>query len=102
LKQSLSEKLIDESQNTKSYDFFSLRQLFIEYAPKCLTYSEKCNKLNDCLEEFPKMNWNEVAHVQVVSSHTDENLKIANEFEEANFDVISEGSETEDEEYNID
>ena len=45
LKQSLSEKLIDEKVNSKSYDFFSMKQLFMEIGPKCITYSPILNKL---------------------------------------------------------
>ena len=67
-----------------------MRQLFIEIAPKCLTYSPQNNKIEDCRQKFPEHNWNEVVHVQVIETHNDKNMKIANEFEDANFENASE------------
>lgn len=78
-----------------------MRQLFIEIAPKCLTYGAQNNMIQECRVKFPENNWNEVVHVQVIETHNDPNMKIANEFEDADFENGSD-DETEDEEFNID
>lgn len=80
LKQSLSEKLIDEQNNTNSFDFCSLKQLFMEIAPKCLTYSPSENQLECCQKNLDHIDWSETLFVKIIESHQRNKTSLCNEF----------------------
>jgi DNA repair and recombination protein RAD54B len=47
MKESLSEKLVDESKNSKLFDFVSMKDLMISHSSECLTYKPNENELSE-------------------------------------------------------
>ncbi len=101
LKNDLSEKLLDNGNQDRTYDILSLKNLFIKSSEECLIYPQSANKLAELKDNEPGLSWEGAVYICLKVSHQEKNRKFINEFELADFEdnLGGDGAQNDDEHF---